>query len=56
MFTYLLDNGLTREEYEWFMRGESPGFQVLGIDYHGRNERMLLPDSTVLIGEDIFGW
>ena len=56
VYTYLLDNGLTREEYEWFMRGESPGFQVLGIDYYGRNERMLLPDSTVLIGEDVFGW
>lgn len=38
------------------MRGESPGFQVLCIDYHGRNEVMLLPDGTVPIGEDVFGW
>lgn len=56
VFTYLLDNGVTRTEYDWFMRGESPGFQVLGIDYYGRNERMLLPDGTVMVGEDVFGW
>ncbi|MCU0634295.1 MAG: family 1 glycosylhydrolase [Gemmatimonadaceae bacterium] len=56
VFVYLLDNGLSREEYDWFMEGESPGFQILGIDYYGRNERMLLPDNTVLYAEDVFGW
>ncbi len=56
VLTYCYDNGLTREEYEWFMRGESPGFQVLGIDYYGRNERMLLPDGSALYSEDVFGW
>ncbi|MBC7896245.1 MAG: family 1 glycosylhydrolase [Cytophagaceae bacterium] len=56
VFCYLLDNGLSRDEYAWFMAGESPGFQVLGIDYYGRNERMLLPDGSMLFAEDVFGW
>ncbi|HXH31921.1 MAG TPA: family 1 glycosylhydrolase [Bacteriovoracaceae bacterium] len=53
---YLLDNGLTREEYDWFMKGEPPGFQVMGNDYYGRNERMLLPDGTMKEAEDVLGW
>jgi beta-glucosidase/6-phospho-beta-glucosidase/beta-galactosidase len=53
---YLLDNGLTRKEYEWFMAGEPPGYQVMGNDYYGRNERMLLPDGRCLEAEDVLGW
>src|SRR5213076_581792 len=53
---FLFDNGLTREEYEWKMRGEPPGYQVLGNDYYGRNERIVLPDGTRTQGEDVFGW
>lgn len=56
VFCFLLDHGLTREEYDWFMAGETPGFQVLGIDYYGRNERMRLPDGSMLFAEDVFGW
>ena len=32
---YLTDNGVTRAEYEWFMRGEPPGYQVMGNDTLG---------------------
>jgi beta-glucosidase/6-phospho-beta-glucosidase/beta-galactosidase len=53
---YLLDNGLTRAEYDWFMAGEPPGYQVMGNDYYGRNERILLPDGTMCQGEDVMGW
>lgn len=53
---YLLDNGLTRAEYDWFMVGEPPGYQVMGNDYYGRNEKILLPDGTLCQGEDVFGW
>ena len=53
---YCLDSGLTREEYDWFMRGEPPGFQVMGVDYYGRNERILCPDGSVVSGEDVLGW
>ncbi|HRO15289.1 MAG TPA: family 1 glycosylhydrolase [Paracoccus sp. (in: a-proteobacteria)] len=56
IFTYLMDNGLTRREYDWFMRGEPPGYQILGNDYYGRNERILLPNGETCTGEDVFGW
>lgn len=53
---YAMDNGLTRAEYDWFMRGEPPGYQVMGNDYYGRNERILLPDGTLVEAEDVLGW
>ena len=53
---YLMDHGLTRAEYDWFMRGEPPGYQVMGNDYYGRNERILLPDGTTVEAEDVLGW
>ncbi len=56
VYLYLLDNGLTREEYEWFMKGEPPGYQVMGNDYYGRNEKILKPDNTICTAEDVMGW
>ena len=53
---YLLDNGMTRSEYDWFMRGEPPGHQVMGNDYYGRNELMRLPSGEIIQGEDVYGW
>ena len=53
---YLLDGGLTRAELDWFMQGEPPGHQVTGNDYYARNERLRLPDGTVVPGHDVLGW
>lgn len=53
---YLMDNGLTREEYDWFMVGEPPGYQIMGNDYYGRNEKILKPDGSISIAEDVMGW
>ena len=53
---WMLDNGLTRQEYDWFMRGDPPGYQVLGIDYYGRNEHIIKPDGTRFEAEDVMGW
>jgi beta-glucosidase/6-phospho-beta-glucosidase/beta-galactosidase len=53
---YLSDNGLTREEYEWFMAGEPPGYQIMGNDYYGRNEKILKPDGSMCTAEDVMGW
>jgi beta-glucosidase/6-phospho-beta-glucosidase/beta-galactosidase len=50
------DNGLTREEFMWFMRTAPSGFQVMGNDYYGHNEKLLLPDGTLMYGEDVLGW
>lgn len=56
VMVFAMDNGLTRAEYDWFLAGEPPGFQVMGNDYYGRNERILLPDGKVCSGEDVLGW
>ncbi len=56
VYIYLTENGMTREEYDWFMKGEPPGYQVMGNDYYGRNEKILKPDNTVSTAEDVMGW
>jgi len=53
---YAMDNGLTRAEYDWFMAGEPPGYQILGNDYYGHNEKIICPNGTVFQSEDVFGW
>ena len=55
-YIYLMDNGLTKEQYEWFMAGEPPGYQVMGNDYYGRNEHIILPDGGTCPAEDVMGW
>ncbi|MBC7658156.1 MAG: family 1 glycosylhydrolase [Chitinophagaceae bacterium] len=56
VLNYLFDNGMSREEFDWFMKGEPPGYQVMGNDYYGRNEKMILPDGKVMQAEDVLGW
>jgi beta-glucosidase/6-phospho-beta-glucosidase/beta-galactosidase len=56
MLLYLMDNGMTREEYKWFMAGEPPGYQIMGNDYYGRNERILMPNGKFTVAEDVMGW
>lgn len=56
VYIYLMDNGMTQDEYLWFMKGEPPGYQVMGNDYYGRNEKILKPDNSICIAEDVMGW
>ena len=56
VLNYLFDNGLTRREYDWFMAGEPPGYQIMGNDYYGRNEKIILPDGYVCTSMDVLGW
>lgn len=53
---YMMDNGLSRVEYDWFMAGQPPGYQVMGNDYYGRNERIKLPDGSIVQSQDVLGW
>ena len=50
------DNGLSRDEFMWFMNSTPAGFQVMGNDYYGHNEKLLLPDGSLVSGEDVLGW
>jgi hypothetical protein len=53
---FMQDNGMTREEFMWFMKTAPSGFQIMGNDYYGHNEKLVLPDGTVTFGEDVLGW
>jgi beta-glucosidase/6-phospho-beta-glucosidase/beta-galactosidase len=53
---YLYDGGMTRDEYNWFMAGEPPGYQIMGNDYYGRNERIILPGGELCPAQDVLGW
>jgi beta-glucosidase len=53
---FLQDNGMTRDEFMWFMKTSPSGFQIMGNDYYGHNEKLLMPDGTVTFGEDVLGW
>jgi beta-glucosidase/6-phospho-beta-glucosidase/beta-galactosidase len=53
---YLYDNGMTRQEYDWFMAGEPPGYQIMGNDYYGRNEKIMLPNGEICTSIDVLGW
>ncbi|MCC3154946.1 family 1 glycosylhydrolase [Hymenobacter sp. BT770] len=56
VLNFLYDNGLTRAEYDWFMAGEPPGYQVMGNDYYGRNEWIVLPNGERQTSMDVLGW
>ena len=56
VLNYLFDNGMTRAEYDWFMAGEPPGYQIMGNDYYGRNEKILLPSGETCTSLDVLGW
>jgi beta-glucosidase/6-phospho-beta-glucosidase/beta-galactosidase len=56
VYIYLMENGMTKEEFKWFMKGEPPGYQIMGNDYYGRNEKILKPDNSVCTAEDVMGW
>ncbi len=56
VYIYLHDNGMTRKEYEWFMAGEPPGYQVTGNDYYGRNETIRLSNGETITAPDVWGW
>ena len=41
MYQYLLDSGMTREEYEWFGRNQVKANCAMGNDYYLTNETCL---------------
>ena len=56
MYTYLLDNGMTVEEYDWFMRGGLRRHCVMGNDYYPTNEHWVAADGTVSTAGEVFGY
>lgn len=56
MYEYLLDNGMTRDEYHWFRENQVKACCVLGNDYYKTNEHMVHPDGSTSASGEIFGY
>jgi beta-glucosidase/6-phospho-beta-glucosidase/beta-galactosidase len=58
MYEYLIDNGMTREEYHWFLRTAAHlrPYCVMGNDYYVTNEHMVPPHGPVKGAGEIFGY
>jgi len=56
MYEYLLENGMTKEEYHWFDRNQVNAHCVMGNDYYATNEHLVLPNGTTTAAGEIFGY
>ncbi|WP_243745510.1 hypothetical protein [Segetibacter sp. 3557_3] len=56
MYEYLLDNGMTREEYHWFEDHQVTARCIMGNDYYLTNEHLVHPDGFTTSAGEIFGY
>jgi beta-glucosidase/6-phospho-beta-glucosidase/beta-galactosidase len=55
-YAYLLDHGMPREEYEWFMSQDVGRRAILGLDYYEWNEKLINSDGRPENLGELFGW
>jgi len=56
MYEYLLDNGMTRDEYNWFLSHRLKQHCILGNDYYWTNEHRVSADGTSVASGEVFGY
>jgi beta-glucosidase/6-phospho-beta-glucosidase/beta-galactosidase len=56
MYEYLMDNGMTREQYHWFCNNHRKSHCVMGTDYYETNEHIVCDDDVVTPSGEIFGY
>jgi len=56
MYEYLLDNGMTREEYHWFSENHVKARCIMGNDYYVTNEHLVHQDGSTSASGEIFGY
>jgi beta-glucosidase/6-phospho-beta-glucosidase/beta-galactosidase len=56
MYEYLTDNGMTRQEYHFFMGQRLRQHCILGNDYYWTNEHRVAADGTTRASGEIFGY
>jgi beta-glucosidase/6-phospho-beta-glucosidase/beta-galactosidase len=56
MYEYLLDNGMSREEYHWFGKHQVKAHCVMGTDYYITNEHLVHSDGSTSEAGDLFGY
>ena len=56
MYEFLLGNGMTKAEYDWFLTHRLGRHCVMGTDYYVTNEHRVFPDGRVEASGEIFGY
>ena len=56
MYEYLLSNGMTAEEYEFFLANDVRHHAIMGNDYYITNEHRVAADGTTWAAGDVFGY
>ncbi len=56
MYEYLLDNGMTRDEYHFFLRHEMKAHCIMGNDYYVTNEHRVWEDGHTEASGEVFGY
>lgn len=56
MYEFLLDNGMTREEYHFFLGRGLRRRCVMGTDYYVTNEHLMHPDGHTEASGEVFGY
>jgi beta-glucosidase/6-phospho-beta-glucosidase/beta-galactosidase len=56
MYEYLLENGMTKEEYRWFEQNQVKAHCIMGNDYYMTNEHLVLPNGMTQASGEVFGY
>jgi hypothetical protein len=56
MYEYLLDNGMTKEEYHFFLEHSLKQHCILGNDYYWTNEHRVYADGKTAAAGETFGY
>jgi beta-glucosidase len=56
MYEYLMDNGMTRPEYHFFLHNSPKHHCIMGNDYYVTNEHRVQPDGSTEAAGEIFGY
>ncbi|MEO6914377.1 MAG: hypothetical protein ABI151_00910, partial [Chitinophagaceae bacterium] len=56
MYEYLMDNGMTRAEYHFFLNHNLKHHCIMGNDYYVTNEHRVSPDGSSCGSGEIFGY
>ena len=56
MYEYLLDNGMTRDEYHFFLGNRLKQHCIMGNDYYVTNEHRVFEDGHTRAAGEVFGY
>ena len=56
MYEYLIDNGMTRDEYAFFRHNTTKGRCIVGNDYYPTSEQWVYPDGHLEGAGDVLGY